>query len=170
MSNSTTDISQDAPSIEDLAPPSKARWTHMALHVSDMDASIEWYSKYTPLNLLARREDEQGFGAWLGQESDPETPFFLVLAQFKEGQDPWPDAVKTVMGPFAHLGIEVTSREDVEARAALAKEGGHLAFGPADMPYPIGYVCFVSDPDGNTIEFSCNQGIYAKAKELWGSK
>lgn len=92
-----------------------------------------------------------------------------MLAQFKEGQDPWPDAAKTVMGPFAHLGIEVTSREDVEARAALAAEGGHLAFGPADMPYPIGYVCFVSDPDGNTIEFSCNQGIYAKAQELWGT-
>ena len=27
----------------------------------------------------------------------------------------------------------------------------------------------VADPDGNTIEYSFDQGVYAKAKEVWGS-
>ena len=36
------------------------------------------------------------------------------------------------------------------------------------MPAPIGYICALKDPDGNMIEFSHNQGVYAKAQEVWG--
>lgn len=154
--------------VNEPARPVTARWTHIALLVNDIDASIAWYIKHTPLELLDHREDENGWGAWLGQKSDPATPFFLVLAQFLPEANPWPNSVKTVMGPFAHIGIELTSREEVDAQAALAKEGGYLSFGPTKLPDPIGYVCFVNDPDGNTVEFSYDQGIYAKAQELWG--
>ena len=37
------------------------------------------------------------------------------------------------------------------------------------MPKQIGYVCFVKDPDGNTVEFSYDQGVYEKAREVWGT-
>jgi hypothetical protein len=36
------------------------------------------------------------------------------------------------------------------------------------MPPPIGYICFVEDPDGNTIEFSYDQGTYQTLREVWG--
>jgi hypothetical protein len=36
------------------------------------------------------------------------------------------------------------------------------------MPPPIGYICMARDPDGNTIEFSYDQGVYATAQEVWG--
>ena len=36
------------------------------------------------------------------------------------------------------------------------------------MPAPIGYICAISDPDGNVIEISHNQGVYAKVQEVWG--
>ena len=32
----------------------------------------------------------------------------------------------------------------------------------------IGYICMAKDPDGNTIEFSYDQGIYATVQEVWG--
>jgi lactoylglutathione lyase len=38
------------------------------------------------------------------------------------------------------------------------------------MPKQIGYICFLKDPDGNTIEFSYDQGVYEKAREVWGKK
>jgi len=38
------------------------------------------------------------------------------------------------------------------------------------MPKQIGYVCFIKDPDGNTIEYSYDQGVYEKAREVWGKK
>ena len=32
----------------------------------------------------------------------------------------------------------------------------------------IGYICFLRDPEGNMVEFSYDQGVYEKVRELWG--
>jgi catechol 2,3-dioxygenase-like lactoylglutathione lyase family enzyme len=151
----------------ELHPP-QARWTHIALRVKDIDQTIAFYTDYTPLELLDRREDEFGYGAWLGMSDSPEKPFILVLAQFFPETDPFKDAPQEILAPFAHLGIEVTSREEIDAIAERAKAGGCLGMPPTDMPAPIGYICMVRDPDGNMIEFSHDQGVYAKANEVWG--
>ena len=42
------------------------------------------------------------------------------------------------------------------------------AMGPVKMPRRIGYICFVRDPEGNVVEFSFDQGVYTKAREVWG--
>lgn len=148
--------------------PDRPRWTHLALHVSDIDASIAWYEKHTALRVLARNQDELGRGVWLGDGTTPHAPFILVLAQFFEGKDPFAPATHAVLRPFAHIGIEVPTREMVDELAALAKEDDCLALGPVQMPDPVGYVCFIRDPDGNLIEFSFDQGVYEKAREVWG--
>lgn len=148
--------------------PDKPRWTHLALHVKDIEASIAWYEKHTCLGVLARNQDEMGKGVWLGDGTAPHAPFILVLAQFFEGKDPFAPARHAVLQPFAHIGIEVPTRELVDEYAALAKENDCLALGPMQMPDPVGYVCFVKDPDGNVIEFSFDQGVYEKAREVWG--
>jgi lactoylglutathione lyase len=135
------------------------RWTHIALQVSDIDASIAFYTAHTPLELLDKREDANGFGAWLGHRDQPESPFILVLAQFFARKSPFGDDPSHI-GPFGHLGIELESRAAVDAAAATAEAGGFLQSAPIDLPQPIGYVCMVNDPDGNTIEFSHNQGVY----------
>jgi hypothetical protein len=41
---------------------------------------------------------------------------------------------------------------------------------PTEMPPPIGYICMLRDPDGNMVEFSYDQGVYAKAQEVWGGR
>ena len=38
------------------------------------------------------------------------------------------------------------------------------------MAAHIGYVCFVDDPDGNTIEFSHKQAVFETIQELWDGK
>jgi lactoylglutathione lyase len=148
--------------------PQQPRWTHVALRVADIDASIRWYTEFTPLELLDRRSDELGHGAWLGQPDSADRPFILVLAEFFPATDPYADAPKEVLAPFAHLGIELPSRADVDAAAARGEAAGCLAMPPRDMPPPIGYLCMLRDPDGNLIEFSFDQGVYAKAREVWG--
>ncbi len=149
--------------------PDRPRWTHLALHVRDIDASIAWYEKHTPLRVLARNQDEFGRGVWLGDGTTPHAPFILVLAQFFEGKDPFAPAKHAVLQPFAHIGIEVPTRKMVDELASLARESDSLALGPVQMPDPVGYVCFVKDPDGNLIEFSFDQGVYEKAREVWGA-
>jgi lactoylglutathione lyase len=146
--------------------PTTARWTHVALRVSDMAESIEWYTTFTPLELLARREDEDGYGTWLGQP-DPDSPFILVLAQFFPDRDPFAGSPMASLTPFNHLGIELPTRADVDEIAARGEAAGCLAFPAKQMPDPIGYICMLSDPDGNMVEFSFDQGVYETAREVW---
>ena len=154
--------------VHGLRPPTP-RWTHIALRVRDIDASIAWYTDFTPLELLDRRSDEFGHGAWLGQPDSADKPFILVLAQFFPATDPFKDAPQEILAPFAHLGIELTSHEAIDEMAARGAAAGCLGRAATEMPPPIGYICMLLDPDGNTVEFSYDQGVYAKAQEVWGA-
>jgi len=153
--------------VEHRSRPRGARWTHIALPCHDIDKSIEWYTRYTTLELLDRRSDPDGYGAWLGHSDQAESPFILVLVSFFRDQEKGP---QPIMAPFAHIGIEVESRAEVERIAEMGKAEGCLMWPPTDMPDPIGYICAVTDPDGNVIEISHNQGVYDKAMEVWGNK
>ena len=98
--------------------PRSPRWTHIALPSTDIDASIAWYEKYTPMRLLDRREDADGYGAWLGHPDMGDKPFVLVLVSFFRDQDKGP---QPTMAPFAHIGIELPTEQAVrEELAALA--------------------------------------------------
>ncbi len=156
--------------VEHAVRPKRQTWTHIALAVKDIDASIDWYQRFTHLKLLSQGQDADGKNAWLGDETQPDSPFILVLGQFYEGHDPFAPAVHHPMGPFAHMGIEVESREAIDDIAERGKAAGCLAFGPRQMPKQIGYICMLRDPDGNTVEFSYDQGVYEKAREVWGAK
>jgi len=150
--------------------PTEPRWTHVALRVKDMDATIAWYTDFTPLELIDRREDEMGHGAWLGMPGETNNPFILVLAQFFEDKDPFANAPIATLAPFAHLGMELTHAEDVDAIAARAEAAGCLAMPATKMPPPIGYITMLRDPDGNMVEFSWDQGVYATLQERWAQK
>ena len=149
--------------------PTTARWTHLALRVADIDASIAFYTRFTPLELLERREDADGYGAWLGHSDQLEHPFVLVLAQFLEGHDPFARPLAT-LAPFNHIGIELPSKEAVDAVAAQGAEAGCLDFAPEWLPAPVGYICMLRDPDGNLVEFSYDQGVYETARRVWGTQ
>lgn len=148
------------------------RWTHIALPVTDLERSIEFYTTITPLVVVARNSDVNGKGAWLSNEGQVETPFVLVIAEFipevgeRFGVKPGEPA--TTLAPFAHIGIEMPNREDVDAVADKARELGALQWEPKDMAEHIGYICAVKDPDGNVVEFSHNQKVFATIRDLWG--
>ncbi|MFK8023378.1 MAG: VOC family protein [Ilumatobacter sp.] len=148
--------------------PKSPRWTHIALRVKDIDESIAFYQDYTSLELLDKREDADGYGAWLGHSDQKEFPFILVLAQFFPDKDPFAPAPIAKMAPFNHLGIELPTKADVDDMASRAAAGGCLAMPATMMPDPIGYICMLEDPDGNLIEFSFDQGVYETVRERWG--
>lgn len=148
--------------------PTEARWTHVALRVDDIDETIAFYTSMTPLELIDKRQDEHGYGAWLGMPGATNNPFILVVAQFFDGSDPFADAPKEVLAPFAHLGMELPSKEAIDQIAARAAAADCLAMPATMMPAPIGYICMVRDPDGNMVEFSWDQGVYATLRERYG--
>lgn len=143
----------------------QARWTHIALPSGDLDKSVEFYTTMTPLVLVERFKDEAGQSAWLSNDGQVETPFVLVLVSFNADAG----GQLGLLTPFAHLGIEVPSRSDVDELAAKAEELGCLHWTPRDMPAPVGYICALKDPDGNVIEISHNQKVFESVRTKWGS-
>ncbi len=149
--------------------PTAARWTHIALRVRDIDATIAWYGEFTPLALIDRREDDMGYGAWLGMPGETNNPFILVLAQFFAATDPFADAPIATLAPFAHFGIELPNKDDVDAIAERGKAAGCLDMAPTMLPQPIGYITMLRDPDGNMVEFSWDQGVFSTLQERWNT-
>lgn len=142
------------------------RWTHIAIPCGDIDRSTAFYLAYTPLVVLAERQDDDGRTVWLSHDGQVDSPFVLVLSMvFKDAGRPQP-----TMAPFAHIGIEVPQRADVDAIADRARADGCLVWEPRDMPAPIGYICALHDPDGNVIEISHDQGVYAAVRSRWGQR
>lgn len=141
------------------------RWTHVALPSCDIDKSVAWYEKFTPLVVVERFEDAMGKSAWLGHAGQIEHPFVLVLVMFYKDQG----KKQPQLAPFAHIGIEVPTELDLDTIAAKARDADCLAMPPQRIPPPVGYVCMISDPDGNRIEISHNQQVFQKVQERWGS-
>ena len=139
------------------------RWTHVALPSGDLDASIDWYGRYTPLALLDRRGRRRpnGVARPRGPGREPVRPGARHVLPRR--RPPAPAAV-----PFAHLGIEVPTRAEVDRLADQARAEGCLHWEPADIGPPVGYVCALHDPDANVVEISHNQGVHAKVQEVWG--
>jgi catechol 2,3-dioxygenase-like lactoylglutathione lyase family enzyme len=147
-----------------VGPPAP-RWTHVALPSADIETSVEWYTTFMPLEVLARHADDDGKNAWLSHPGATATPFVLVLVMFNaEAGHPNPQ-----LAPFAHLGIELPERADVDAIAAKGAAADCLVWEARQLPPPVGYVCALSDPDGNVVEFSHDQGVYAAVDKKWGT-
>jgi catechol 2,3-dioxygenase-like lactoylglutathione lyase family enzyme len=140
------------------------RWTHVALPSCDIERSIAWYEKFTPLVLVERFQDPMGKSAWMGHAGQVEHPFVLVLVMFYKDQG----RQQPQLAPFAHIGIEVPTEQELDSIAAQADRDGCLAMKPQRIPPPVGYVCMISDPDGNRIEISHNQQVFQKVQERWG--
>ena len=124
--------------------------THIALPVTDLDRSIQFYAVYAQMQVIHRRIDaETGVAvAWL---CDRTRPFVIVLIQT--------NSVQSVLSPLAHLGVGCQSREFIDDLCDKAKQEGVLLQEPKDSGYPIGYWAFLRDPDGHTLELSYGQEI-----------
>jgi lactoylglutathione lyase len=145
------------------APP-ESLFTHIALPVRDLDATLAFYERYTTLRKIHERyEPETGLRtAWLANARDVTNAaarFVLVLICGHLPAQITGD-IKEEYGflrSISHLGISVDSRDDVDRLAAIAKEEGCLVLGPRYMNPVVGYICLVRDPDGNQLEFSVEQ-------------
>ena len=131
--------------------------THVALLVTDLEASIAFYARYAHMQVVHRRRDGRSEVAWL---SDKTRPFVIVLIQVpKLVPRPLVRLVVKLLFPFEHLGVGCATREEIDAMCETARSEGCLRLGPRDGGPPLGYWCFLSDPDGHTLELSHGQEV-----------
>jgi lactoylglutathione lyase len=139
--------------------------THVALPVRNLAATVAFYAKYTNLALIHEREDaETGLKtAWLANERDRTTGhaarFVIVLIEGKLPTQITGDIEEHYgfLTSISHLGLSLDSRDDVDRIAAMARDEGCLLLGPMYRNEVVGYICIVTDPDGNNLEFSVEQ-------------
>lgn len=129
--------------------------THIALAVTDVDASICFYAKYAGMKVINRRVDRIT-KVDVASLSDLTRPFAIVL-------------IKTDIGgrllPESHLGVACSSREEIDRLCDEARLEGILLKGPNDWGSPVGYWAYIRDPDGHTLEISYGQEINLMVKQ-----
>jgi catechol 2,3-dioxygenase-like lactoylglutathione lyase family enzyme len=125
-------------------------FTHVALPVTDLDASISFYARYAGLKVVHRRHEV----VWL---SDGMRPFVVVLIEATKVEYP--------LRPFSHLGVACRTREEVDALCEQARAEDVLVAGPEDEGAPVGYWAFLRDPDGHTLELSHGQEVALTVSE-----
>lgn len=153
-----------------IAPPTSLL-THIALPVRDLDATLAFYRRYTTLDVIHERYDEEtGLRtAWLanhgdmtekGDELGIQAARFVIVLICGSLPTQVTGDIKEEYGflrSISHLGMSCETRDAVDAIAEMAKEDGCLLLGPMYRNPVVGYICIVQDPDGNNIEFSVEQ-------------
>ena len=124
--------------------------THVAIHVRDVAATVDFYQRYVGLHVVHDRTDEGVRVVWLGEQE--EDPAFVIVA-IGGGAGGSPPSLAN------HLGYDVPSRDAVDEIAARGRAAGILVQGPEDAGPIVGYFCMLRDPDGNVVEFSHGQSI-----------
>ena len=139
--------------------------THIALPVRDLAATLAFYATYTNLAVIHERHDPETDlrTAWLANErdrtSDGAARFVIVLIEGKLPTKITGDIQEKYgfLTSISHLGLSLDTREEVDRIAEMAREDGCLLLGPMYRNEVVGYICIVTDPDGNNLEFSVEQ-------------
>ena len=127
------------------------RLTHIALPCHDLEKTIKWYEDFTPLKKTHYRKDSDASVAWLEAENNSMVIVFIGGNKTKE--------LMPTFREEAHLGIAVESASRIDEIADIGRSAKCLAWEPELFPPPVGYICALRDPDGNTVEFSYGQGL-----------
>jgi len=123
------------------------RLTHIGLPVTDLTKSIAFYEKWAGMKVQEKPTTGGIQAARLAQKGSP----FVISLLEMPGALPMPGVM--------HLGIECATKGAVDKIAADAKKAGILLAAPVDSGPDLGYQAYVSDPDGNNVEFSFGQKV-----------
>jgi catechol 2,3-dioxygenase-like lactoylglutathione lyase family enzyme len=127
-------------------------FTHIALHVREVDPCVAFYREFCGLELAHERFDDKGRRIVWMAEPGRESDFVFVLLPGGPGRDQGER-------DFSHFGFALQSREAVDAVATKGRDAGCLEWEPRQEAYPVGYYCGLKDPDGNFVEFSYGQPL-----------
>ena len=93
-------------------------FTHLALHVEDLDSCLEFYQQYCKLDLVHDRLDQGRRIVWMA-ERGKQDDFILVFIPGGPRRDQRSDDI-------SHLGFAPDSRAAVDEVAARASADGIL--------------------------------------------
>lgn len=125
--------------------------THLALHVVDIDACIDFYQYYCNMKINHERHTGHQRVVWMAEPSRDKIFVFVLM---DGGQN-----LNLADEDYRHFGFAMASKAEVDELARRAEIRGDLVWSPRSEPYPVGYYCGLKDPNGNYVEFSYGQPL-----------
>lgn len=132
--------------------------THIALHVPDLQACIDFYEQFCGMRIIHERAGKGSKIVWMA-EPGKEHQFIFVIMPGGAGRNLAAD-------DYSHFGFALDSRQQVDVVAQRAELAGCLIWAPREEPYPVGYYCGLRDPAGNYVEFSYGQPLGPGAENM----
>jgi catechol 2,3-dioxygenase-like lactoylglutathione lyase family enzyme len=130
---------------EDIVPDvALANLHHIALTVTDLEASIRWYERVFGISYKMEEAHEGGVGKLL---ADEQWRLIIVLHRHEANQRERFSERRTGLD---HVGFSVPGRADLEAWQRHLRELGVTQSPIADRPY--GSVLVFRDPDNIQLE------------------
>lgn len=129
------------------------RLDHVAMLSSDIERSARFYCEWAGMKIVHDRRDPGHTHrvVWVQLAGEPVGLIIVMIESEKHGPQGWPKST------LDHFGFHVTSRAEVDSIAERARAIGILADEPQYAGPVVGYFCTIKDPDGNLLEFSCEQ-------------
>jgi glyoxylase I family protein len=134
----------------------RASISHIALTVSDLNRSTQFYDKIFKFMGYLRDEVPEStqramktrLNAWVG-------PGYSISIRPSKGESAHKPHDRNAPG-FNHMAFYAEDRADIEAMHNLLKEiGAQIVDPPAEYPYSPGYFAvYFTDPDGLKFEFA----------------
>jgi len=125
---------------------------HIALLTSNVEHSARFYCEWAGMEIIHdRREAGHHRVVWVRLKDDAASLIIVMIESEQRPAAGWPK------GAMDHFGFHVSSRAEVDSIAERARAAGILADEPQYAGPVVGYFCMIRDPDGNLLEFSCDQ-------------
>jgi catechol 2,3-dioxygenase-like lactoylglutathione lyase family enzyme len=127
-----------------VASPALATLHHLAITVTDMDASIAWYERVFGITFQMEYDHEGGVGKLL---ADPEWRLVIVLHRHDANESERFSETRTGLD---HVGFGVPTRADLNAWQQHLTELDVIQSPIAETPY--GDILVFRDPDNIQLE------------------
>ncbi|MDH0292362.1 VOC family protein [Pseudomonas sp. GD04087] len=125
--------------------------THLALHVPDLEACVDFYQRFCSMRVIHEREGKGSRIVWMAEPGNEHRFIFVIMPGGQERH--------LAVDDYSHFGFAVDSHDAVDRIAKEAEAAGCLIWPPRQEPYPVGYYCGLRDPAGNYVEFSYGQPL-----------
>lgn len=143
-----------------MSSPARPRLHHLALTVSDIDASVRWYQAVFGVQFLLDAPHPGGVGKVLADDAQQ-----LMIVIHRHDTNDGSLFAETTTG-LDHAGFFVPTRGDLEAWQDHLESNGVSRVDTADKPLtqspiadePYGSVLVFRDPDNIQLELFCPPG------------
>lgn len=125
--------------------------THLALHVPDLEACVDFYQRFCSMRVIHEREGKGSRIVWMAEPGNEHRFIFVIMPGGQERH--------LAVDDYSHFGFAVDSHDAVDRIAKEAEAAGCLIWPPRQEPFPVGYYCGLRDPAGNYVEFSYGQPL-----------